>query len=186
MPEPRDDERVEANDSLAHLSKAALEGMAAEWHKTADALHDTERRYRELVEHSLGLICTHDLSGTLLSVNPAAAASLGYQPDEGVGHNLRDFLSPETRHLFDEYLRRIQATGQDAGLMRVVARNGDPRFWMYRNVLTSDRAGTAYVLGHAIDITERIVAEQKLRESEEALRAAHGALEARVEERTLA
>jgi PAS domain S-box-containing protein len=186
MPEHRHDEPVAANDHPETRSRAALDGMAAAWHKTADALQETERRYRELVEHSLGLICTHDLTGTLLSVNPAAAHSLGYRPEEGVGRNLREFLSPETRHLFDDYLARIQQRGHDAGVMRVIGRNDDPRFWMYRNVLSRDSNGTDYVLGHAIDITERIVMEQKLRESEEALRAAHGALEARVLERTLA
>jgi PAS domain S-box-containing protein len=186
MPEHRHDERVAANDPLEPLSQAALDGMAAAWHKTANALHETERRYRELVEHSLGLICTHDLAGKLLTVNPAAAHSLGYRPDEGIGRNLRDFLSPETRHLLDDYLRRIQEHGQDAGVMRVIGRSGNSRYWMYRNVLSRDNDGTDYVLGHAIDITERIVAEQKLRESDEALRAAHAALEARVVERTVA
>ena len=160
--------------------------MAAAWHKTADALHETERRYRELVEHSLGLMCTHDLTGTILSVNAAAATSLGYRPEQGIGYNLRDFLSPETRHLFDGYLQRIQDTGQDVGVMRVIVRNGESRFWLYRNVLSRDHGGTPYVLGHAIDITERIAAERKLRDSDEALRAAHAALETRVQERTIA
>src|SRR4030095_9357243 len=99
MTEHRDHEGVKANYLLEPLNPAAL----AAWHETADALHETERRYRELVEHSLGLICTHDLQGTIISVTPAAANSLGYRPDQGIGRNLRDFLSPETRHLFDEY-----------------------------------------------------------------------------------
>ena len=184
MPEHRDDDPVEANEPLDRFGQTTLQGMAAAWHKTADALHETERRYRELVEHSLGLMCTHDLTGTILSVNAAAATSLGYRPEQGIGYNLRDFLSPETRHLFDGYLQRIQDTGQDVGVMRVIVRNGESRFWMYRNVLSRDQGGTPYVLGHAIDITERIAAERKLRDSDEALRAAHAALETRVQERT--
>jgi len=43
-----------------------------------------------------------------------------------------------------------------------------------------------YVLGHAIDVTDRVSAEQTLRQSEQALRRAHGELEARVSERTAA
>jgi PAS domain S-box-containing protein len=186
MPERRNDDRVEANEPLDRSDPAALEGMTAAWHRTAEALHETERRYRELVEHSLGLMCTHDLTGTIISVNAAAAASLGYRPEEGVGRNLRDFLSPETQHLFERYLRRIQESGQDVGVMRVISRNGDSRFWMYRNVLSRDHSGTPYVLGHAIDISERIAVEQKLRETDAALLAAHTALEARVQERTIA
>src|SRR5262247_3183623 len=87
---------------------ATLEGITAAWQEATDALRDSERRYRELVEYSLGLICTHDLTGNILSINPAAANSLGYQPDDGIGHNLREFLSADTRHLFDDYLGRIR------------------------------------------------------------------------------
>src|SRR5436190_15716826 len=87
---------------------ATLERITAAWQEASDALRDSERRYRELVEYSLGLICTHDLDGVLLSINPAAADSLGYRPEDGVGHNLREFLSADTRHLFDHYLHRIR------------------------------------------------------------------------------
>src|SRR5215831_18815970 len=90
---------------------ATLARITAAWHEASDALRDSERRYRELVEYSLGLICTHDLAGTILSINPAAAHSLGYQPEDGLGHNLREFLAPDARPLFDDYLRRIREHG---------------------------------------------------------------------------
>jgi PAS domain S-box-containing protein len=166
-------------------SAATLEGLTAAWQETSDALRESERRYRELVEYSLGLICTHDLTGTLLSINPAAADSLGYRPEDGIGRNLREFLSVDTRYLFDDYLRRIQERGRDDGLMRVVARTGTERVWMYRNVL-SHGPGGAYVLGHAIDVTDRVATERTLRQSEQALRTAQAELEARVKERTSA
>jgi len=172
-------------NSAAGPGPATLEGITAAWQEASDALRDSERRYRELVEYSLGLICTHDLTGTILSINPAAANLLGYQPEDGIGHNLREFLSADTRHLFDDYLRRIQDHGHDAGLMRVVARGGAEKVWMYRNVLSHGRGG-AYVLGHAIDVTDRVAAERTLRQSEQALRNAQGELEARVQERTAA
>src|SRR5437660_7723346 len=156
---------------------ATLESITAAWQLASDALRDSERRYRELVEYSLGLICTHDLSGNILSINPAAANSLGYQPEDGIGHNLREFLSADTRHLFDDYLRRIQEHERDVGLMRVVSRTGTEKVWMYRNVLSRGPGGT-YVLGHAIDVTDRVAAERTLRQSEQALRHAQGELEA--------
>jgi PAS domain S-box-containing protein len=150
------------NEPNDERSAKTLEGLTAAWQQTTDALHDSERRYRELVEYSLGLICTHDLTGTILSINPAAARSLGYGPEDGIGRNLREFLSPATRRLFDEYLLRIQTHGHDSGLMRVVDRAGSERVWMYRNVLSNGLGGT-YVLGHAIDVTERVTAERTLR-----------------------
>lgn len=62
----------------------------------ADARHD-QRLYRELFEDALGLICVHDLEGVLLIVNPAAARSLGFKPEEGVGVNMKRFLAPPVR-----------------------------------------------------------------------------------------
>src|SRR5206468_12838617 len=85
----------ESTDRARHSRPSAIADLTAAWHRTTDALRDSERRYRELVEYSLGLICTHDLTGTILSINPAAAQSLGYQPEEGIGRNLRDFLAPD-------------------------------------------------------------------------------------------
>src|SRR4029077_15957895 len=102
--------------------------------RAEEALRQSEIRFRELVEQSLGLICTHDLDGVLLSINPAAAHALGYHPEEGSGVNLREFLSPSTRHLFDKYLQRIRQNTIDTGLMRVVTKDGAERIWMYRNV----------------------------------------------------
>jgi PAS domain S-box-containing protein len=154
------------------------------WRQLADALRDSEQRYRELVEYSLGLICTHDLLGTILSINPAAAQALGYRPQDGIGRNLRDFLSPDRRDLFDGYLRRIREQGRDEGLMSVVTRSGESRIWLYRNVLSQSPDGTVQVLGHAIDVTERIEAEQTLRRNELTLRLTQAELEERVRERT--
>jgi PAS domain S-box-containing protein len=42
------------------------------------ALRTSEIRYRQLVESSLGFICTHDLDGILLSINSHASETLGY------------------------------------------------------------------------------------------------------------
>src|SRR5881296_710111 len=90
--------------------------------------------YRLLVEKSLGLMCIHDLDGVLLAINPAVGRSLGYLPEEGMGRNLKEFLVPAVRPLFDEYLQRIGAQGIDSGLMRLLAKDGTERIWSYRNI----------------------------------------------------
>ena len=137
------DERAPAD--VDNPQRGALDEITAAWQQAKDAFEQSERRYRNLVEHSLGLICTHDLGGRLLSINPAAARSLGYEPEHGVGRNLIEFLSPETRHLFGGYLQRIRDNGQDAGLMRVIARDGGARVWMYRNVLYEQPGDLPYI-----------------------------------------
>jgi PAS domain S-box-containing protein len=180
MPEsaPRDGERSDSRgDDAEGASSSAL-------HQTLKALESDARRDGALVEHSLGLICTHDLNGTLLSINPAAARALGYQPNEGVGQNLGEFLAPETRHLFSSYLARMKEQGRDEGLMRVRSREGSERVWLYRNVLYTEPGGHSYVLGHALDITDRIAAERALHAQGEELRRMHAELDSRVRERT--
>ncbi|HEY7039586.1 MAG TPA: PAS domain S-box protein [Methylomirabilota bacterium] len=113
-----------------------------------------EARYRELVESGRGLMCTHDLAGTLLSVNRAAADRLGYAPEEMVGKNLLEFLAPSVRPMFGQYLDRITHQPADDGLMLVVTRAGEERIWAYSNVRGQQPGGPAYVLGHAQDVTD--------------------------------
>ena len=45
----------------------------------------SEKRYRDLFNHSQALICTHDLDGRLLTVNPAICKVLGYEEREMLG-----------------------------------------------------------------------------------------------------
>ena len=177
---------VELLDELRALREQLAQQRDSEdaRRRAEDALHRSEVRFRDLVEQSLGLICTHDLDGVLLSINPAAAHALGYRPDEGIGVNLREFLSPSTQHLFDKYLQRIRQNTIDTGLMRVVTKDGAERIWMYRNVRITDANAAPHVVGHALDITDRIRAEEALRTSEQNLKRAHDDLERRVQERT--
>jgi diguanylate cyclase (GGDEF)-like protein/PAS domain S-box-containing protein len=127
-------------------------------------LEVSERRFRKLFQYSLGLICTHDLDGTLLSINPAAARTLGYSIAELMGRNLSEFVPPLLRLGFGEYLRRIAANGSDSGLLHVVSKDGEHRIWQYHNVLDNESPGETYVLGHAQDITERRQYERRLKD----------------------
>ncbi|HEV2682123.1 MAG TPA: diguanylate cyclase, partial [Rhodanobacter sp.] len=127
------------------------------------SLESSERRFRKLFQYSLGLICTHDLSGTLLSVNPAAATSLGYSMAELLGSSL-DSLMPSSRQGdFQKYLVRIKDRHVDSGLMELIAKDGSTRYWQYHNVLDEENEDP-YVLGHAQDVTEQHRYEKTLLE----------------------
>lgn len=134
---------------------ARLEERNAELERNKGRLRESEERYRELVENSLGLICVHDLEGTLLVVNPAAAEKVGYTTEQMVGKDLREFLSPSVRSLFDIYLKRIVQNGTDNGLMRLQTITGRELTWHYHNVLGGLPGKPRYVLGHALDVTEQ-------------------------------
>ncbi|NEL81657.1 MAG: PAS domain S-box protein, partial [Xanthomonas perforans] len=60
-------------------------------HRAVDALAASERKFRNMFQYSLGLICTHDMDGRLISVNPAAARSLGRSVEGMEGRSLLEF-----------------------------------------------------------------------------------------------
>jgi PAS domain S-box-containing protein len=138
---------------------------------TRSALRDSEERYRDLVENSHELICTHDLDGAILSVNRAATILFGYEVDEIVQQkNIRDLLVPEVRDYFDEYMQKIRAEGATSGTMLVQTRTGERKVLEYYNSLRTEGVDQPIVRGIARDITEARRAQKALRESEERYR----------------
>ena len=134
--------------------------------RTEEALRVSEDRYRDLVEHSQDLICTHDLKGRLLSVNPWAARILGYSQDELLAMDMREFIAPELRGHFDEYLEEIARSGAARGLLMIRTRSGERRVWEFNNTLRTKDVTEPVVRGMAQDITDRLRAEKALRDSE--------------------
>jgi two-component system cell cycle sensor histidine kinase/response regulator CckA len=125
-----------------------------------------EHRYRLLVEHSLGFMAVHDLQGFVTYVSPPAAHALGRTAEDMIGRSLRAFLAPSVQDLFDGYLDRIRGNGADSGLMLLLAKDGTEQVWQYRNVLLTNPGASPQVYGHAIDVTERVRAEQELRRAQ--------------------
>ena len=134
------------------------------------ALRESEDRYRDLVEHSQDLLCTHDLNGKLLSANPTPARILGYEVAELLEIPMRDLIAPEYRQRFDAYLAKIKTAGTDKGLLAVLTRTGERRIWEYHNTLRTEGVSSPIVRGMAHDVTERMRAENALRRSEDSYR----------------
>ncbi len=130
------------------------------------AIRESAETYRDLVENSHSLICTHDLSGKLLSMNELPARILGYTPDELVGRRIPDLLPADGEALYAEYLERLQRDGHATGLLALRTRSGERRVWEYHNTLRTGGVPEPVVRGMAHDITERFEMEKKLRRSE--------------------
>ncbi len=165
---------VEVNLSCVELGRRYIIAVCrdiSERKRVEAALRESEGRYRDLVEHSEDLVCTHDLQGNLLSVNPAPARILGYSVEELLKIPMRDLIVPEGQELFDQYLERLRTTGgPESGLLCVMTKSGEVRTWEYHNTLRTEGLETPIVRGMAHDITERRRAELALRGSEQRYR----------------
>jgi PAS domain S-box-containing protein len=126
----------------------------------------SELRYRQLVEESMVLISSHDLEGTLVSINKPAMKSLGYRPEEMVGRNLQTFVSEEFRDDFPNYLHQMKTVGTFEGFLSINTKNGERRVFLCRNVLLKEEG---IVLGSAQDVTEWKKSEQRERKVKQEL-----------------
>lgn len=127
------------------------------------AIRESEKRYREIVEGSLGVVCTHDLNGRILSMNQQGAQNLGRRVTEVIGQYLDSLVHPEFRDELQPYFRSLRSAGEAKGLLHLQHSNGELRILAYKNRLVQPADTPQYVLGFAIDVTEQINAEEQLR-----------------------
>lgn len=176
---------VEISSRMVELDRRYIVTFSrdiSERKRAEHALRESEDRYRDLVEHTEDLVCTHDLEGRLLSVNLAPARALGYEVSELLEIPMREIVAQEFREGFDRYLERIQTNGADQGLLCVVTRGGGRRIWEYRNTLRTEGVARPVVRGMAHDITEQKRSEGARKKAEEALRASETHFRALVEQ----
>jgi two-component system sensor histidine kinase VicK len=151
-------------DGQGQVAFIIATGIDVTSQRVAEAtLRESEARYRQLVEGSLGMVCTHDLKGNVLTLNSHGASTIGRSVDDVVGHPLFDFIPPEHRSELTEYLKIISETGEAQGLLHLSHADGETRVIAYRNKLISTPGRIPYVLGFGVDITEQVRAEGRLR-----------------------
>jgi len=151
-------------DEHGHVNFIIATGIDVTIQRVAEAtLRESEARYRQLVEGSLGMVFTHDLQGVLLSVNTHGAQSIGRTREQMAGHRLSEFMPEERRAGFDKYLGDILQRGEVQGMLHLQDVNGEIRAIAYRNKLIEIPGRDPYVLAFGVDITEQVRAEDQLR-----------------------
>ncbi len=159
-------EKDQYNESDTKFSNQKIARDSAEHQKIRHQLDASENRFRDFVNQSLALFCTHHLDGTILSVNPALTESLGYDESEMVGQNIGQILKDEARELVSDYLDEIRREGKVSGLVWILTKDGERRIWSYSNRLLTDADGTPFVLASAQDVTELKLKEEELVKSQ--------------------
>ena len=141
---------------------------AIQRHRTEAALRSSEKQHRLLFERNLAGVYRNTIDGRILDCNDAMAGILGFASrEELMAHSARDlYLHPAERDRFIESLRREKMKTSHEILLR--KKDGRP-CWLIESVHLLE--GDPEVLeGTVIDITDRKLAENALRESEKRYR----------------
>lgn len=134
------------------------------------ALRASETRLKAIVDNAIDSIITADDEGTITSVNPATLRMFGYALDEVIGQNLTLLMPEPHRSGHDAYLRNHSMAGGSKviGKQRPLeARRKDGTSFPIELAVTQAKwQGGAVFIGMLRDITQRVRAENSLREAQ--------------------
>lgn len=163
------------------LAVARQCAQALERARSADALRESEERFRAILSQATAGIVRKDTKGTLLFVNDTFCSMVGYSSAELVqeGKTCWDLTHPadlaENRRLFERMLRG----GTPFQMERRLIRRDGSTLWTNLSVspILDAYGNPISAVGVEVDITAR-------KQAEEALRQLNLELESRVEKRT--
>ena len=140
--------------------------------EAAQALQESENRFRVFAEHLQAAIYMNDPEGNLVYVNPYGVDLLGYSREELLTMRITDLIHPDYRQAA---VQRVAARlrGEELEVQRdipLVHKDGH-LVWIELHAGRVVLNGRSYVLGTANNVTERKKSEDELRRSEERFKA---------------
>jgi PAS domain S-box-containing protein len=138
-----------------------------------ELLQASEERFRDVFEQSSLGICLVDFNSIVFEVNPAAERLLGYPRDELLGRSLADISHPDDLPTSVELMKQVRA-GQRPHFTiekRYIRKGGDiiyTRLTVF--AVHTPHGQVQHTVGMLEDITDRKIAEEALRLSEERLK----------------
>jgi PAS domain S-box-containing protein len=161
------------NDDKNLLVLASTQvGLALERFRSAEAVKESEDRFRQLFAHPAGYNFLISPSGLILDLNDAARKALGYKKQELVQKPLKSIYAPESQPKLNRFFPRGKEPVTIIDDILVIrTKNGERRTVLVTFSPIKDRTGTVdhYLSVHK-DITELKQAEQLLQESKQLFR----------------
>lgn len=137
-------------------------------HRATTALLESEARYRQLFENANDIIYVHDLNGNYLSINEAGSRIFGYSREEALELNMSQVAAPEHLTRMKRKLAKKLAgdTSQTVYEVDCIRKDGGRvTLEVNSSIIIKDGQPIA-VQGVARDITERKIAEESIKKSE--------------------
>ena len=141
--------------------------------KTEEALQESEKKYRHLVESIRDWVWSIDIEGRITFSNEAVKHILGYEVHELLGSSSFYLMHPEDQELSQRLFQQAveQKRGWKNAVARMIHKDGSVRFFESSAQPIIDAEGRLVgFTGIDRDITERKRAEGALRKSEERLK----------------
>ena len=148
-------------EELAASANAMIEGRK----RAEQAMLDSEARYRRLVDNALDAIFLADESGRILDANPQACRSLGYTHREITALTVWDLDRWATAEKFGQFMS-VLSKGGSSTIQGMHRRKDGSVFPVEIQATLFQEGDSAMVIGVARDISERLEAEERLRQSE--------------------
>lgn len=143
--------------------------------RAEERLRDSEEMLRSILNYSPDAINLIDMDGTIVECNPKAIELTGLtRKDEIIGHNILEAISPDERECMMENIKELIAAGNTNRLeYTLVKSNGEPYFAEVTSWAVKDKMGDpALLVSMTKDITDRKMAEEELKKSQDRLLAA--------------
>jgi PAS domain S-box-containing protein len=141
--------------------------------KSEEALRENEEKYRTMLENIGDAYTETDLVGRVTFFNKAVSVSLGYTEEEFVGMHYKQYTAPESMEKIYEIYNKVYKTGETAKGVELtyIAKDGSRKILESTIDLMRDRSGkTTGFKTFTNNITEKRLAEEALRRSEERYR----------------
>ena len=132
-----------------------------------EQLREKEAQYRSIFEATYDALFIIDLDGYIVEVNPAYCSMFGYTREEVIGMHASSLTLLDYLPGLDEALETVKTgeTFQAPAIVRCPRKDGTV-FYAEAQSTTFTYRGKSHALGVVRDITERVKAEQQLREKE--------------------
>jgi PAS domain S-box-containing protein len=146
--------------------------LVEDQHRSEAALAVSEQRFRSLVEHAPDAIYLCNRHGCIAYANAAALQLFGaHSPDQLVGQSLFGRVHPDLHGLVEKSLQSVIEAKEAFAPMEVKLQRMDGTVvYAQISAIPFDYENEPVALAFARDITDRKLAEQALRESEERFR----------------
>jgi PAS domain S-box-containing protein len=139
-------------------------GERANRRRAEEALRDSERRFRALIEHSSDILTVVDAAGRILYESPSVERLLGHTAGELMGAALEEHVHPEDRHALATALAQSAgASAPVAAEFRMRDRGGEWRSLEASVSNLLDNAEVGGIVLNSRDITARKQDEEMIR-----------------------